>query len=70
LNIAVDARGGDHAPAVTVQGALWAQSELGVNITLVEDQDLLTGELSARKKTGNGIQIHHCIQMVAVDDYP
>ena len=54
MNIAVDAMGGDHAATVTVQGALWVQSELVVNITLVGDQDLLTGELSGRKKTGNG----------------
>jgi len=70
LNIAVDAMGGDHAPGVTVQGALWAQSEWGVNITLVGDQDLLGEQLRKRKKTGNGIQIHHCSQMVAMDESP
>lgn len=70
MNIAVDAMGGDHAPGVTVQGALWAQSELEVNITLVGDQDLLAQELSRRKKAGNGIRIHHCTQMVGMDEPP
>ncbi len=62
--------GGDYAPRVTVQGALWAQSELGVNITLVGDQQLLARELSARGRIDNGIQIHHCTQMVTMDESP
>jgi glycerol-3-phosphate acyltransferase PlsX len=70
LNIAVDAMGGDHAPGVIVQGALWAQPELGVDITLVGDQDLIRRELSRGGGIGNGIQIHHCSQMVAMDESP
>jgi glycerol-3-phosphate acyltransferase PlsX len=70
LSIAVDAMGGDHAPRDTVQGALWAHSELGVNITLVGDRDLLAQELNRRGTTVNGIQIHHCTQMVTMDESP
>ena len=70
MNIAVDAMGGDHAPGVIVQGALWAQSELGVNITLVGDQDFIRRELSKGGNAGNGIQIHHCSEMVAMDESP
>jgi glycerol-3-phosphate acyltransferase PlsX len=62
--------GGDHAPEVIVQGALWAQSELGVYITLVGDQNLIWKELSKGGKIGNSIQIHHCSQMVTMDESP
>ena len=70
MNIALDAMGGDHAPEVIVQGALWAQSELGVYITLVGDQNLIWKELSKGGKIGNSIQIHHCTQMVTMDESP
>ena len=70
MNIALDAMGGDHAPEVIVQGALWAQSELGVYITLVGDQNLIWKELSKGGKIGNSIQIHHCSQMVTMDESP
>jgi len=62
--------GGDHAPRVNVQGALWAQSELGVNLTLVGDEHLICKELPRDGKLDNGIKIHHCSQMVAMDESP
>ena len=70
MNIGLDAMGGDHAPEVIVQGALWAQSELGVDITLVGDQDLIRKELSKGREIGKGTQIHHCSQMVTMDELP
>jgi len=62
--------GGDHAPGVIVQGGLWAHSELGVNVTLVGDQNLIRKELNKGGKIGNGIRIHHCSQMVTMDEAP
>jgi glycerol-3-phosphate acyltransferase PlsX len=62
--------GGDHAPKVIVQGALWAQSEFGVKITLVGDQDTIREELKKGGGIGNGLQIHHCSQMVGMDESP
>jgi len=62
--------GGDNAPEAIVQGALWAHSELGVNITLVGDQDLVRKELGKGGKIGNGIRIRHCSQMVTMDESP
>ncbi len=70
MNIAVDAMGGDHAPKVIVQGALWAQSEFGVKITLVGDRETIREELSKGGGIGNGLQIHHCSQMVGMDESP
>jgi glycerol-3-phosphate acyltransferase PlsX len=62
--------GGDHAPKVIVQGALWAQSEFGVKITLVGDQETIREELKKGGGIGNGLQIHHCSQMVGMDESP
>jgi glycerol-3-phosphate acyltransferase PlsX len=62
--------GGDHAPGVNVQGALWARSELGVNLTLVGDEHLIRKELGKHGNRDNSIQIHHCSQMVAMDELP
>jgi glycerol-3-phosphate acyltransferase PlsX len=62
--------GGDHAPGANVQGALWARSELGVDITLVGDEHLIRRELGKDGNRDNGIQIHHCSQMVAMDELP
>lgn len=69
MNIAVDAMGGDDAPKVIVQGALWAQSEFGVKITLVGDEETIREELKGGG-IGNGLQIHHCSQMVGMDESP
>jgi len=62
--------GGDHAPGVNAQGALWARSELGVNLTLVGDEHLIRKELGKDGNRDNSIQIHHCSQMVAMDELP
>lgn len=70
MNIALDAMGGDRAPGVVVQGALWALSELGVNITFVGNESLLNRDLRRRGNGANGIQIHHCSQVVGMDEEP
>jgi len=62
--------GGDHAPGANVQGALWARSELGVNLTLVGDEHLIRRELGKNGNRDDSIQIHHCSQMVAMDELP
>ncbi len=70
MNIAVDAMGGDYAPEAPIQGGLWAQSELGVNVTLVGDRSLIAKWLDTGSNRDNGIQIHHCSQVVGMDESP
>ncbi|MBW1674229.1 MAG: phosphate--acyl-ACP acyltransferase, partial [Deltaproteobacteria bacterium] len=67
---AIDAMGGDQAPGVNVQGALLARSELGVNLTLVGDERLIRKELGKDGNRDSSIRIHHCSQMVAMDELP
>ena len=68
--MAIDAMGGDHAPGTNVRGALWARSELGVDLTSVNDESLMRRELSKNGNRDNGIQIHHCSEVLAMDELP
>lgn len=43
--VAVDALGGDHGPAVVVEGALLAARELGIQVTLAGPEAILRGEI-------------------------
>ena len=49
MNVAVDAMGGDNAPAAVVHGAAEAGSELGIDITLVGDREVVNAELASRE---------------------
>ena len=69
MNVAVDAMGGDHAPEMVVQGAVEAVSELGIDITLVGDEKIITGALNSRPAHGH-ISFHHCEDVVEMDESP
>ena len=55
---------------MNVQGALLARSELGVNLTLVGDERLIRKELGKDGNRDSSIRIHHCSQMVDMDELP
>lgn len=63
-NIIIDAMGGDNAPAAIVKGAVDAQKEFGVNITLVGMQDEI---LACLKKNGISSETEH-IKIVHAPD--
>ena len=69
MKVAVDAMGGDHAPAAVVQGAARAASELGIDIILVGRKDVVQGALDAQSSTYN-ITICHCEEVVNMDESP
>ena len=70
MHIAVDAMGGDNAAGVVVEGALRAYAELGAEIILVGDENLIGKQLGKAGRRGNGIRIHHCTEVVAMDEAP
>ena len=70
MKIALDAMGGDRAPAVEVEGALSAARELGVEIVLVGDKALIRAELSRHGGPHPGISIVHAPSRVTMDDSP
>jgi glycerol-3-phosphate acyltransferase PlsX len=69
LKIAVDAMGGDHAPEVVVQGALWASEEFGVNLVLVGQKDAVERELK-RHPGQFSVDLVHASQLIAMDESP
>jgi len=67
--IAIDAMGGDHAPAEIVAGAIRAQAELGVEVLLVGDPQAV--ESSLKQHTGScQLEIVPAEDVVAMDEEP
>jgi phosphate acyltransferase len=62
LPIALDAMGGDHAPAEIIAGAVRARDELGVPIILVGRPDALVGV--------EGFEVIEASEVIAMDDDP
>ncbi|HVA40428.1 MAG TPA: phosphate acyltransferase PlsX [Candidatus Binataceae bacterium] len=70
MRIALDAMGGDLAPKATVEGAVAAARDFGIEIVLVGDLDLLTRELTEHKIGGLKLTVEHAPESVAMDDSP
>jgi glycerol-3-phosphate acyltransferase PlsX len=71
MRVALDAMGGDHAPAAEVEGAALAVREYGVEVVLVGDEGLLTEELHRQGLHGvSGLTVHHASQRVEMHEPP
>lgn len=71
MRIALDAMGGDHAPAVTVEGSIETVSYYDdINIILVGNELSLKAELNSKKYPPNRITIKHASQVVGMDESP
>jgi len=68
--IALDAMGGDHAPAEIIAGALLARNELGIEIALVGPREIIAAELARHGETPTGIEIIHASEAIAMDEHP
>jgi glycerol-3-phosphate acyltransferase PlsX len=70
LLVALDAMGGDHAPAAIVAGALLARRELGIEVALVGDRQIVEEELTRDGPVPSGIEIVHASEAVGMDEHP
>ncbi|HVC41883.1 MAG TPA: phosphate acyltransferase PlsX [Candidatus Saccharimonadales bacterium] len=71
LPIAVDAMGGDHAPAEIVRGAVRAVSEHGIAVTLVGRREAVDEELrSAGAATRDGINVVDAREVIEMHEHP
>lgn len=66
--VAVDAMGGDNAPAIEVEGAVAASREWGIAIVLVGDRSRIEDELKKHDIRGLPISIHHASEVVGMHD--
>jgi glycerol-3-phosphate acyltransferase PlsX len=68
--IALDAMGGDFAPANTVAGAILAARELGSRVLLVGREDEIVKELQKHGARDSSLSIVHASETVAMDESP
>ncbi len=68
MRVAVDAMGGDNAPAVEVEGAVAAVREFGIPVTLVGDSERLQQELAKHDCKGLDISIKHASEVVGMHE--
>lgn len=69
MKIVVDAMGGDHAPAVVVEGAVLAARDFGVEIILVGREDDIRRELARHSTDGLSLSIVPARDVVEMDDH-
>jgi glycerol-3-phosphate acyltransferase PlsX len=66
MRIAVDAMGGDHAPAQVLQGAADAADEYGIDISVVG----LPSAVQPLLDRHPGLRLVPCTQVIAMDEHP
>jgi glycerol-3-phosphate acyltransferase PlsX len=69
MRVAIDAMGGDRAPAEIVAGALAAVEQLGVEILLVGPKDAVAAELPGGTPPA-GVEVLDCSQVIEMHDEP
>jgi phosphate acyltransferase len=68
--VALDAMGGDHAPAAVVQGALDAARK-GHGVILVGPEERVRAELDRQRASWNlPVQVRHAPEVVGMDEHP
>ncbi len=68
VTIALDAMGGDNAPAVEVEAAISAARRWGISVLLVGDRERLTQELQKHDHSGLSIDIEHASEVIGMHD--
>jgi len=72
IKVALDAMGGDHAPAQVVEGAVLAAKESAgrYHIVLCGPEDVVRAELARVGYSGDGISVVNAPELVAMDESP
>src|SRR5919106_2357757 len=70
MKIAVDAMGGDHGPAVVVEGAVAAVRELGASVILVGDTAAIEQQIARLHVRHLDIEVRHASQVVGMAETP
>jgi glycerol-3-phosphate acyltransferase PlsX len=70
VRIAVDAMGGDHAPASIVAGAVQGARDFGIGVDLVGNEAQVREALTGLATDGLDVAVVHAEQVVAMDEPP
>lgn len=71
MRISLDAMGGDHAPATTIDGAIEAVKESKeISVILVGNEEELGSEIAKRRYKSKRLVIKHASQVVGMDEPP
>ncbi|HHL40073.1 MAG TPA: phosphate acyltransferase PlsX [Deltaproteobacteria bacterium] len=70
MKIAVDAMGGDYAPAVVVEGSVQAAEDLGIASILVGDRERIEAELARLGSKHPLVSVKHASEVVGMDESP
>ena len=71
VHVAVDAMGGDHAPAEIVKGTVDALNKCpNLKVTLTGPEDLVKAELSKHQYPQDRVQILNCTEVIAMAEPP
>jgi glycerol-3-phosphate acyltransferase PlsX len=68
MRVAVDAMGGDNAPAIEVEGVVAAAREFGISVILVGDSGRLHQELAKHDCKGLNISVKHAGEVIGMHD--
>ncbi len=68
--VALDAMGGDHAPAEIVKGAVQAAGELNTGVILVGPEPLIKTELARYDITGLDLTTVHTDEVISMEEHP
>ena len=69
MKIVLDAMGGDHAPAVTIHGAVWAARDFDLEIQLVGQPEVIQTELGKHDTAGLNLPVIPASQVIDMDDH-
>lgn len=70
MRIALDAMGGDHAPEITVAGAIRAARELDAEIVLVGQRESIEQSLATYPRRPANLSIVHADEVIGMDESP
>jgi phosphate acyltransferase len=68
FKIAVDAMGGDQAPAVEIEGAVQAAAQFGIPVVLVGHKDRIQTLLEKHDTSGISIEVVHASEVITMED--
>lgn len=70
MKIALDAMGGDHAPAAAIHGGVWAARDFGLTVQLVGRPEIITAELARHDTAGLDLPIIPASEVIEMADHP